>query len=176
MELVSFLCFGSGIIIVGSQANQDKSPEANQKPVLSFNEAVALARNGWSDHSVVDAIQYEFKNIENSASQAAVLNLKIDLAVAMLDCANNSPGGYDRLYEEYDRMYDEGQALLESVLQVQPTNSLAKENLSVLRKNRARRARDEQRLRKENQAAGSFKSNDIDVQVQAPMQFIQTFL
>jgi hypothetical protein len=138
---------------------------------LSFNEALHLARNGMSYIAVVDALRYEYKKIENSAPQSTVLDIKINLAVALLDCANQSPK-----YDVYNQMYEESQSLLESVLRVQASNSLAAENLSALRKNRAMRATAAplEHRKKEIEASGSFNDNDVDMQVQAPMHFMQS--
>jgi hypothetical protein len=162
-------------MIIGSQANHDLSPDI-PVPALSFDEAWLLARNGLSYVAVVDAMRFELRKIERSASKSALLNLKINVAVAMLECGNHSP-----IYDVYDSLYKESQSLLESVLRVEPSHKIAQENLAAVRqsravKKRAARAEKQELLQQHTEKIsipGSFESYDIDVQV---AHLVQTFI
>ena len=157
-------------MIFGCQASHDISSAEYPTPALTFNEAFHLARNGMSYIAVVDAMRFELRKIEKSASRSALIELKINLAAALMDCANQSP-----IYDVFDPLYEEGQSLLESVLQIQPNNRGAEQNLSVLRKNRAEREKMEQikkhRVEK-NSASDPINSAINDEQVQPPMLFL----
>jgi hypothetical protein len=167
--------FDSGMVQSILQKHNDTSPGEYLlpvPPVLPFNEAVHLARSGMSYYAVVYSMRYRLRKIEYSASESVVLDLKLNLAVALMDCANASP-----IPDVYESMYEEGRILLESVLQAQPSNILAKQNLRVLLKNQAQHAAEIshwQSLKRNLSTSGPVESNKINVKVQAPIQSIQT--
>ncbi len=133
-------------------------------PALPFNEAIHLARSGMSYYAVVDSIRYRLRKIEYSASQSVVLDLKMNLAAAMMDCANASP-----FPDVYKSMYEEGRFLLESVLQAQPDNILAKENLQTLLSNQVRYATLQSHVQSQKRnlsTSDPVESNDVNVKVQ----------
>jgi hypothetical protein len=121
-------------------------------------------------------MRFELRKIERSASKSALLNLKINVAVAMLECGNHSP-----IYDVYNSLYKESQSLLESVLRVEPSHKIAQENLAAVRqsravKKRAARAEKQELLQQHTEKIsipGSFESYDIDVQV---AHLVQTFI
>lgn len=97
---------------------------------MSFQEAINLATNGFVSQGVVDSIRFELTKSQD-ASPAKILSLKTNLAVALMQLANNSP-----LHDLFIPLYRESEDLLLSILKVEPTNEIAQGNLAVLRKNK----------------------------------------
>jgi hypothetical protein len=101
-------------------------------PFMSFEEAMNLAQNGYSTYAVVDAIRYKLAKSQE-VSPVEILRLRLNLAVALMECVNKSP-----IYEVYSSMYRESEDILRSILKIEPTNQLARSNLDVLLKNKPR--------------------------------------
>jgi hypothetical protein len=105
-------------------------------PFMSFEEAMNLALNGYSTYAVVDAIRYKLAKSQK-VSPFEILRLRLNLAVAMMDCAHQSP-----IYEVYSSMYRESEDILRSILKsnlkIEPTNQLARSNLDLLLNNKRR--------------------------------------
>ena len=102
-------------------------------PILSYQEAMNLARNGLSFYGVVETIRFELLKAQRN-SPANKIDMRIDLAVALMESANNSPN-----YDVYNLMYRESENILLTVLQEQPRHKLARENLALVRRNKATR-------------------------------------
>ena len=94
---------------------------------------MSLARNGFVFKEVVEAIRYQLSRNQDN-DPAAVIALKVNLAAALIGCANNSP-----VYDDFDPMYNESEKILLSVLREQPDLKPALDNLATIRTNRATR-------------------------------------
>jgi hypothetical protein len=99
---------------------------------MSFDEAMNLAQNGYSTYAVVDAMRYKITKSQKE-SPVEILRLRMNLAVALMECANKSP-----IYEVYSSMYRESEDILRFILKIEPTNQLARSNLDLLLKNKPR--------------------------------------
>ena len=117
-----------GVIRYGRCETSDQ----DEAPIMSYEEAITLATNKMVFSAVVDAIRFRVKQAENSEPAWVVRNLKVNLAAALMDCANVSPS-YDAMYP----MYEESETILLSVLKEWPDSELALNNLNLLRFNKA---------------------------------------
>ena len=99
------------------------------KQSLSYDKALQQAMTGNVDDPIIQTMRREHQRILRSGPQNILVNVKIHLAVALLNFANNvNHIGYTTLYKESEK-------LLLSALHLDPGNSLAISNLETVRKN-----------------------------------------
>jgi hypothetical protein len=110
---------------------KNKNSSKKTESLMSYNEAMNLAMNGYIFQGIVDAMKRELLKAEISGDVGYINQIKVNSAVSLIKL-----GGRIDFPKKYMEMYSECEKYLLSVLSVDPRHEFAIKNLESVRRNR----------------------------------------
>ena len=109
---------------------RDQAAAAPSRSQLSYADAMQQAVAGKVDLAVLDAIRAEHERAGAEGSESRAAEVKVNLGVALMQYAN-----FLTDLVEAKALYQESEAVLSAALRMNPSNTIAEQNLAAVRKN-----------------------------------------